>query len=118
MTTLNISTLTPQDNARQHKKTKVISLGTITKPNETDIGVSLKARMEEVISEPSLCYPNVQNVPHIVDLQSKHGPLGTHTMASNNEEMTWSVSTRGLHLIVRNIVKEKLFCKLNRGIHV
>jgi hypothetical protein len=26
--------------------------------------------------------------------------------------MTLSVSTRGLHLIVRNIVKEKLFCKL------
>ena len=34
------------DNARQHKKTKVTSLGTITKPNAMDIGVLLEARME------------------------------------------------------------------------
>lgn len=99
------------DNARQHK-TKVLSLGTITKPDAIGSGVSLEARMEEVISEPSVCYLNVHNVPHIVDLQSQHGALGTHTMVSNNEDMTLSVSTRGLHLIVRNIVKEKLFRKL------
>ena len=97
------------DNEQQHKKTKVISLGTIIKPNAINIGVSLEALMEEVISEPSLCYPNVQNVPHIVDLQSKHGKLGMHTMVSNNEDMILSVSTQGLHLIVRNIVKENCF---------
>jgi hypothetical protein len=68
--------------------------------------------MEEVIPEPSVSYLNVHNVPHIVDLHSKHGALGTQTMLSNNEDMTLSVSTRGLHLIVRNIVKEKLFRKL------
>jgi hypothetical protein len=101
------------DNARKHKKAKVTSVGTITKPDAIDIGVSLETRMEEVISKPSLCYPNVQNVPHIVDLQSKHGALGTHTMVCNNEDTTLSVSTRGLHLIVCNmIVEDKLFRKL------
>jgi hypothetical protein len=35
------------DNARQHKKTKVISLGTITRPYAMDIDVLLEARMEE-----------------------------------------------------------------------
>jgi hypothetical protein len=99
------------DNARQHK-TKVLPLGTINKPDAINSVVSLEVRMEEVISKPSLCYPNIQNVPHIVDLHSKHGVLDTHTMVSNNEDMTLSVSTRGLHLIVRNIVKEKLFRKL------
>ncbi len=54
----------------------------------------------------------MQNVPHVVNLQSKHGALGMHTMVSNNEDVILSVSTRGLHLIVRNIVKEKLFLKL------
>ena len=68
------------DNARQHKKTKVTSVGTITKPDAINIGVSLKTRIEEVISKPSLCYPNVQNVQHIVDLQSKHGTHGTHKL--------------------------------------
>ncbi len=33
-------------------------------------------------------------------------------MVSNNEDMTLSVSTQGLQLIVQKIVKEKLFCKL------
>ena len=99
------------DNARQHK-TKVLLLGTITKPDAIDSVISFEARMEEVIPEPSVSYLNVHNVPHIVDLHSKHGALGTHTMVSNNEDMTLSVSTRGLHLIVRNIVKEKLFRKL------
>ncbi len=33
-------------------------------------------------------------------------------MVSNNEDMTLSVSTRDLHLIVQNIVKEKMFHKL------
>jgi hypothetical protein len=100
------------DNAQQNKKTKVISLGTITKPNAIDIGVLPEARMEEILSEPSLCYPYLQNIPQIVDLQSKQSALGTHTMVSNNEDMILSVSTQSLHLIVRNIVKEKLFCKL------
>jgi hypothetical protein len=45
-------------------------------------------------------------------LQSKQSALGTQTMVSNNEDMTLSVSTRDLHLIVQIIVKEKLFCKL------
>jgi hypothetical protein len=99
------------DNARQHKKPKVTSVGNSTKPDAIDIGVSFETQMEDVISEPSLCYPKNQNVPHIFDLQSKHSVLGTHTMVSNNEDLTLSVSTRGLHLIVRNIVKEKLFCK-------
>jgi hypothetical protein len=99
------------DNARQHK-TKVLSLDTITKPDAIDSVISFEARMEEVIPEPSVSYLNVHNVPHIVDLHSKHGALGTHTMVSNNEDMTLSVSTQGLHLIVQNIVKEKLFCKL------
>ncbi len=116
LTTLNTSTLPPtsliDDNARQNKKTKVISLGTITKPNAIDIGVLPEARMEEVLSKPFLCYPYLQNILQIVDLQSKQSALGTHTMVSNNEDMILSVSTQGLHLIVRNIVKEKLFCKL------
>ena len=100
------------DNARQHKKPKVLSLGTIAKQDAIDSVVSLEARMEEVISEPSLCYPFLRNVPQIVNLQSKQNVLGTQTMVSNNEDMTLSVSTRGLHLIVRNIVKEKLYRKL------
>jgi hypothetical protein len=100
------------DNAQQNKKTKVISLGTITKPNAIDIGVLPEARMEEVLSKPSLCYPYLKNIPQIVDLQSKQSALGTDTMVSNNEDMILSVSTQGLHLIVRNIVKEKLFGKL------
>jgi hypothetical protein len=54
----------------------------------------------------------MKNIPQIVNLQSKHGVLGTHTMVSKTENMTLSVSTQGLHLIVRNIVKEKLFHKL------
>jgi hypothetical protein len=33
-------------------------------------------------------------------------------MVSNSEDMTLSVPTRGLHLIVQNIVKGKLFCNL------
>ena len=82
------------------------------KLNAIDIGVLPEARMEEVSSEPSLCYPFLQNIPQIVDLQSKQNVLGTQTMVSKNEDMTLSVSTRGLHLIVRNIVKEKLFRKL------
>ncbi len=61
LTTLDTSTLPPtsliDDNARQNKKTKVISLGTIAKPNAKDIGVLPEARMEEVLSKPSLCYP-------------------------------------------------------------
>ena len=77
------------DHAQQNKKTKVISLGTITKPNAIDIGVLPEARMEEVSSEPSLCYPYLQNVPQIVDLQSKESAFGTHTMVSNNEDMTF-----------------------------
>jgi hypothetical protein len=100
------------DNARQHKKPKVLSLGTIAKRDAIDSVVSLEARMEDVISEPSLYYPFLQNIPQIVDLQSKESALGTQTMVSNNEDMTLSVSTRGLHLIVRNTVKEKLFRKL------
>jgi hypothetical protein len=89
------------DNARQHKKPKVLSLGTIAKRYAIDSVVSLEARMEDVISEPSLCYPFLQNVPQIVNLQSnKQSALGTQTMVSNNEDMTLSVSTRGLHLIV------------------
>ncbi len=100
------------DNARQKKKPKVLSLGTIAKRDAIDSVASIEARMEEVISEPSLCYPFLQNVPQIVDLQSKQNVLGTQTMVSNNEDMTLSVSTRGLHLIVRNIVKEKRFRKL------
>jgi hypothetical protein len=100
------------DNEQQHKKTKVISLGTIIKPNAINIGVSLEALMEEVISEPSLCYPNVQNVPHIVDLQSKHGKLGMHTMVSNNEDVTLSVSTKRFALDCAQHCKRKLFCKL------
>ena len=91
---------------------KVSSVGTIAKRDAIDSVVSIEARMEEVISEPSLCYPFLQNVPQIVHLQSKQNVLGTQTMVSNNEDMTLSVSTRGLHLIVRNIVKEKLFSKL------
>ncbi len=80
------------DNAKQHK-TKVLSLCTITKPDAIDSVVSLEARMEDDISEPSVCYLNVHNIPHIVDLHSKHGALGTHTMVSNNEDMTLSAST-------------------------
>jgi hypothetical protein len=99
------------DNARQHK-TKVLSLGTITKPDAIKSGVSLEERKEEIISEPSVCYLNMHSVPHIVDLNANHAALSTHTMVSNNEDMTLSVSTRGLHLIVRNIVKEKVFRKL------
>jgi hypothetical protein len=98
------------DNARQHK-TKLLLLGTITKPDAIVSVVSLEAQMEEVIPKPSVSYPNVHNVPHIVDSHSKHGALGTHTMVSNNEDMTSSVSAQGLHLIVQNIAKEKLFCK-------
>jgi hypothetical protein len=64
------------DNARQHK-TNILSLGTITKPDAIDSVVSLEAQMEEVISEPSVCYLNVHNVQRIVDfLHSKHGTLG------------------------------------------
>jgi hypothetical protein len=100
------------DNVRQHKKPKVTSVDNSTKPDAIYIGVPFETQMEKVISEPSLCYPNFQNVPHIVDLQPKQSALGTHTMVCNNEDMTLSVSTRGLHLIVQNIVKEKLFCKL------
>ena len=100
------------DNARQHKKPKVTSVDNSTKPDAINIGVPFETQMEKVISEPSLCYPNFQNVPHIVDLQPKQIALGMHTMVSNNEDMTLSVSTQGLHLIVQNIVKEKLFCKL------
>ncbi len=91
------------DNARQHKKPKVLLLGTIAKQDAIDSVVSLEARMEEVVSDPSLCYPFLQNV---------QSALGTQTMVSNNEDMTLSVSTRGLHLIVQNILKEKLFRKL------
>ena len=83
------------DNARQHK-TQVLSLGTITTPDAIDSVVSLEARIERVMPEPSVSYLNVHNVPHVVDLHSKHGALGTHTMVSNNEDMTLSVSTRGL----------------------
>jgi hypothetical protein len=100
------------DNVRQHKKPKVTSVDNSAKPDAIDIGVSFETQMEKVISEPSLCYPNFQHVPQMVDLQPKQSSLGTHTMVSNNEDMTLSVSTRGLHLIVRNIVKEKLFRKL------
>jgi hypothetical protein len=72
-----------------------------------------ETRMEEVISDPSVCYANVNNVPHFVDLKATtHGALGTQTMVSNHEDMTLSVSTRGVHLIVCDIVKEKLFRKL------
>jgi hypothetical protein len=59
------------------------------KLNAIDIGVLPEARMEEVSSEPSLCYPYLQNVPQIVDLQSKESAFGTHTMVSNNEDMTF-----------------------------
>jgi hypothetical protein len=75
------------DTARQHK-TKVTSLETITKPDAREIGVSPEMRMEEVISKPTLCYPYVHNIPHVVNLQSNHGALGMHTMVSNNENMT------------------------------
>jgi hypothetical protein len=65
------------DNPRQEKKPKVLSLGTIAKRDAIDSVVSLEARMEEVISEPSLCYPFLQNVPQIVNLQSKKSALCT-----------------------------------------
>jgi preprotein translocase subunit SecA len=100
------------DNPRQEKKPKVQSVGTIAKRDAIDSVVSIEAQIQEVISEPSLRYPFLQNVPQIVDLQSKQNVLGTQTMVSINEDMTLSVSTQGLHLIVRNIVKEKLFRKL------
>ena len=102
------------DNARQHKKPKVTSKGNSIKPDAIEIGVSLETQMkDEIIFEPSLCYPYIQNIPHIVDLQSKHNTLGTYTMISNNEDMTLSVSTQGLHLIVQNIIKEKYFASSN-----
>ena len=67
---------------------------------------------------PNLPGPRHNNgnagVPHLIDLQSTNGgAVVTQTMVSNNEDsMTFRVSTRGLQLIVRDLVKEKLFRRL------
>ena len=71
--------------------------------------------MEAPPNPPGPRYNNGNaGVPHLIDLQSTNGGAAvvTQTMVSNNEDMTLSVSTRGLQLIVRDLVKEKLFRRL------
>jgi hypothetical protein len=76
------------DNVRQHKKPKVTSVDNSAKPDAIDIGVSFETQMEKVISEPSLCYPNFQHVPQMVDLQPKQSLLGTLACPKNEEGRT------------------------------
>ena len=70
-----------------------------------------------ILPNPTLSDSNGNGFPAVIEVQAINGAVVPHTMVSNQphvhtEDMTLSVSTKGLRSIITDCVKDKLFRRM------